>query len=350
MKRKILLNRVTVSDDSPCYVIAEIGHNHQGDVEIAKDFISVAKKTGVNAVKLQKRNNKALFTKDFYESAYGGENSYGRTYGTHREFLEFGETEYREIIDYANEIGITLFATAFDFHSADFLEKLNMPIFKFSSGDLTNIPLMKHVAQFNKPMIVSTGGGTLDDVKRAYNTIMPINPQLCILQCTAAYPVLNYEEMDLRVITTYRREFPDIVIGLSDHESGIGMAIASYVLGARVIEKHFTLNRAWKGTDHSFSLSPGGLMRLIRNLRRTHLALGDGIKKKHPSEEEPIFKMGKKLVAGKNLPTGHVINNEDIAIKSPGNGLHPFELDSIIGKCLNKDLREDEAFSLEFLS
>jgi len=160
------------------------------------------------------------------------------------------------LIDYAKKLNIDLFATAFDFKSANFLAGLDMPAFKIASGDLTNTPLLKHIAKFGKPMILSTGGGTLDDVKRAYDTIIPINPQLCILQCTASYPIENYADMNLRVISVFRETFPDIIIGSSDHESGIAMALVAYMLGARVVEKHFTLSRKQKGPDHFFAIEP----------------------------------------------------------------------------------------------
>ncbi len=345
--RQIIINGEIVNDNSDCYVVAEIGHNHQGSLDTAKEMIRVAKECGANAVKLQKRDNKSLYTREVYNATYNNENSYGSTYGKHREALEFGDPEYRVLIDYARDLGITLFATAFDFSSADFLARLNMPAFKFASGDLTNTPLLKHVAHFGKPMIVSTGGGTLDDVKRAYDAIMPVNPQLCLLHCTAAYPIYNYEDMNLQVITTYRETFPDVVIGLSDHESGISMALVAYVLGARIIEKHFTLNRSWKGTDHSFSLSPIGLRRLVRNLHRARLAIGDGVKRPLPCEEKPLYKMSKKLVAARNLSVGSVLRPEHIALKSPGDGLPPYELYNIVGKRLTRGLKEDENLSFE---
>ena len=139
-----------------------------------------------------------------------------------------------------------MFATPFDFSSVDFLADLEMPAYKTASGDITNIPLLKYIAEIGKPMLVSTGGATIDDVQRAYDAIMPINKRLCILQCTSSYPA-EPEELNLRVIETYRQRFPDIVVGLSDHQNGIAMAIVAYMLGARVVEKHFTLNRAWKG-------------------------------------------------------------------------------------------------------
>jgi N-acetylneuraminate synthase/sialic acid synthase len=198
-------------------------------------------------------------------------------------------------------------------------------------------------------MILSTGGGTLSDVQRAYDTIMPINPQLCILQCTAAYPV-EPEEMNLKVITTFRERFPEVVIGLSDHQNGIAMAVVAYALGARVIEKHFTINRAWKGTDHPFSLEPVGLRKLVRDLQRARCALGDGVKRRLPSEEKPLYKMGKKLVAARALPEGHVLSADDVAFRSPNDGLPPYELDSVLGLRLRQPLAEDDAIRLEDLA
>ena len=350
MNRKLAIDGVSIDKDSDCYVIAEIGHNHQGSVQIAMEMMKVAKECGVNAVKLQKRDNRALYTRDLYNSAYVSENAYGATYGEHREALEFGKSEYEELIAWAGELGIALFATAFDLNSADFLANLDMPAFKIASGDLISIPLLKHVAQFKKPIILSTGGGTLDDVKRAYDAVMPINTQLCLLQCTAAYPVEDYHNLNLNVITTYMDTFKDVLVGFSDHESGIAMALVAYVLGARVIEKHFTLNRAWKGTDQAFSLSPTGLRRLVRNLRRAMLALGNGVKRPQPCEEKPLFKMSKKLVAMRELPAGHILKRDDIAMKSPGDGLPPYELDNILGKSLTKVIQEDENISFDILN
>jgi len=341
-----VVNGTGIDDDGDCYVIAEVGHNHQGSLETAKKLFRAAKESGANAVKLQKRHNKMLFTRSMYEQPYDNENSFGPTYGAHREALEFGEDQYRELQQYAKEIGICFFATAFDFPSADFLAKLNMPAYKMASGDLRNIPLLKYVAQIGKPMFVSTGGASLEDVQRAYDAIIPINRQICIMQCTANYPA-EPEDLNLRVLETYRRNFPQALVGLSDHQSGIAMALVGYILGARVIEKHFTLNRAARGTDHAFSLEPVGLRKLVRDLRRARISLGDGIKKPLPSEAKPLFKMGKKLVAARDLTGGCVLSEADIAIKSPNDGLAPYELDRVLGCTLLRDLKEDE--NIEFV-
>jgi len=344
----LIVNDRVINRVGECYVIAEIGHNHQGNIETAQKLFLAAKECGVDAVKLQKRNNRLLYTRAIYDQPYEHENSFGSTYGEHREALEFGEDEYRELQRYARELGITMFATAFDFSSVDFLSRLDVPAFKIASGDLKNTPLLKYVAQVGKPMFVSTGGGDILDVQRAYDTIMPINPQLCIMQCTASYPA-DPEDMNLSVITTYLERFPDLVIGLSDHQSGIAMSVAAYVLGARVIEKHFTLNRAMKGTDHAFSLEPVGLHKLVRDLHRTRVAMGDGIKRPIAKEAKPIFKMGKKLVAARDLPAGCVLTEQDVAIKSPNDGLPPYELDRVLGKTLIRNLREDENITFEHL-
>jgi N-acetylneuraminate synthase/sialic acid synthase len=340
----VIVNGVKIDDDGDCYVIAEIGHNHQGNLEQCKKMFDAALDCGASAVKLQKRDNRSLFTKSMYDSPYNSENAFGNTYGAHREFLEFDKDQYRELQAYAREIGITFFSTAFDFKSADLLADLDMPAYKMASGDLTNIPLLKHVASFGKPMFMSTGGGTMDDVMRAYEAVTPINKNICIMQCTAGYPP-KYEELNLRVVETFKKAMPDIVIGFSSHDNGIAMPLLAYILGARAVEKHFTLDRAMKGTDHAFSLERPGLQRLVRDLKRARIALGDGVKCSFPSEKAPLFKMGKKLVAARDLAPGQVLTAEDIAIRSPNDGLPPYEFDSLIGRKLVVALAADQAFT-----
>jgi N-acetylneuraminate synthase/sialic acid synthase len=223
-----------------------------------------------------------------------------------------------------------------------------MPAYKIASGDLDNIPLLRHVAETGKPMIVSTGAATLDDVRRAHDCVAEINPQIALLQCTAGYPA-SWEELDLRVIETYRDLFPETVVGLSSHDNGISMPVVAYTLGARIIEKHFTLNRAMRGTDHGFSLEPQGLEKMVRDLERTRIGLGDAIKKMYPSESEPKKKMGKKLVAAADLPAGHILRAEDLAQKSPGDGLPPYETDRLVGRTLRHPVSRDSALTFEIL-
>ena len=349
MTRNLTIDSFVISDDSDCYIIAEIGHNHQGSLDKAKQLFKAAMECGVNAVKLQKRDNKTLFTKAAYYKPYDNENSFGLTYGEHREALEFGREEYMELQKYAKELGVTLFATAFDIPSADFLAELDIPVYKIASGDLKNTPLLRHVAKIGRPMIISTGGANMEDVQRAYDTVMPINKQLAVMQCTSSYPA-EHQDLNLRVIETFREQFPETVIGLSDHENGIAMATAAYVLGARIVEQHFTINHTWKGTDQVFSLEPIGMRKLVRDLRRVREALGDGVKRVYPNEVGPISRMSKKLVANWNLPAGHVLTEADIAVKSPGDGLPPYELDSILGRTLKRPLAEEDDIMFEDLT
>jgi len=346
MTRQLIIGDRVISDDSDAYVIAEIGHNHQGSLKTAKELFHAAAECGVAAGKLQKRDNRNLYTREMYEKSYDNENSFGSTYGEHREALEFGKIEYHELQAEAGRLGLAFFSTAFDIASADFLAELNSPAYKIASGDLKNIPLLTHVARIGRPMIVSTGGGTIEDVQRAYDAVMPINPRLCLMQCTCGYPA-EFAELDLRVIATYRERFPEVVIGYSGHDNGIAMPLAAYMLGARIIEKHFTLNRAMKGTDHRFSLEPVGMKKMIRDLQRVRMALGDGRKKVYASEAGPVLKMGKKLVAARDLRAGHVLTLADIAIKSPGDGLPPYYLDQIVGQAVLRDLRADQSITLE---
>jgi N-acetylneuraminate synthase/sialic acid synthase len=347
MSRRLTIDGFEIHDRSDCYLIAEIGHNHQGSLEQAKAMVTVAKDCGANAVKVQKRSNSTLYTRDFFEQPYDNEFSFGPTYGEHREALELGRDDYVELQRYAREIGITFFATPFDFESADFLAELQMPAYKFASADLLNTPLLRYVAAFGKPMLLSTGGATMEDVDRAVAAIRPINDRLCILQCTAAYPC-ETEDLHLRVITTLRERYPDFVIGLSDHQNGISMALVAYMLGARVLEKHFTLNHAWKGTDHAFSLMPDGLRKLVRDLRRIPAALGDGAKRPLPIEAKPLEKMGKKLVAARDLELGHVLTEEDVAIKSPADGgLPPYELERLVGRRLRRPVAFEDFLTFD---
>ena len=347
--RQLELNGAVIHDDSDCYVIAEIGNNHQGEVEKCKQLFLAAKEAGADAVKLQKRDNRSLFTKSTYERPYMSENAFGATYGAHRDFLEFGRGEYVELREFAKEIGMTFFATAFDIPSADFLEELDMPAYKIASGDVRSLPLLRHVASFGKPMIISTGGATLEDVRRAYEAIKPINDKLAILQCTASYPC-EPDRLNLRIIENFRREFPDVVIGISDHYNGIAMPLVAYMFGAKIVEKHLTLNRAWKGTDHAFSLTSNGFRRMVRDLKRARTAIGDGVKRVLPEEEAPINKMSKALVASRNLPAGHVVTQDDIAMKSPGDGLPPYQINTLIGSVLVVAMQEDEPFKMECLA
>ena len=327
--RELAIAGRRIADNEPPLVVAEIGHNHQGSVETCKLLFRAAADCGASAVKLQKRDNRALYAPRFYASPYQSENAYADTYGEHREALEFGWDEYVELKAYAEALGLIFFATAFDIPSADFLARLDVPAFKIASGDLDNLPLLRHVARLGKPIIMSTGGGTMESVTLAAMCIASegAGQRLAILQCTAAYPC-EPGEMSLRVIETYRREFPDTVIGLSDHQSGIALGPVAFALGARIFEKHFTLQRSWKGSDHAFSLEPVGLRKYVRDLRRTAEALGDGVKRRYPSEEAPLYKMRKSPFVERAKPGEPPM----LGLRSPADGVEAWKIDKLRGR------------------
>lgn len=330
------------------FVIAEIGHNHKGSLPIACDMIKAAKEAGADAVKLQKRDNRSLFIRDLYNQPYENENSYGRTYGEHREALEFNLEQYRELQVYAKKLDLLFFATPFDFRSLEFLALLDLPAFKIASADLINTPLLREVASMQKTIFLSTGGGKLADIRRACDAILPLNDRLCIMHCTAAYPT-EIADMNLNVIPKLIEEFSGRIIGLSDHENGIDAAPIAYMLGARVFEKHFTLNRSWKGTDQSFSLEPEGLRKMVRNLKRIPIICGSSDKHLLECEKAPLKKMAKSIVASRSLSAGHRLTADDIALKSPSGGLPPYEYDNVVGKVLRTPVIEDQHLLFENL-
>ena len=327
------------------YCIAEIGHNHGGDIERCKEMILAAKKCGVDAVKLQKRDSQSLFTKELYGRTMRGQDAYGKTFGEHWEALELSFEQYKELKEYAGRVGLTFFATAFDFVSVDFLEKLGVPCYKIASGDLLNTPLQKYIAGTGKPVILSTGGGSYEDVSRAYETVMRINKNLVLMQCTISYPC-EPQDIHLSVIGEYKKRYPDIVIGFSDHFIGKMFGPPAYVLGARVFEKHFTLNKHWKGTNHWFSLEQEDMAKYVRDIHNVVLAMNSE-KNVLECEIEPLYERGKKLIAARKVKAGEVLTEADIRIVSPNDGLSPYEIDNFIGKKLKQDLEEESNLTWE---
>lgn len=346
--KKINFGRSSISDKGPCYIVAEIGHNHQGNLKVAMDMIKVAAQCGVDAVKFQKRSNRTLYTEQMYNKAYDNEDSFGLTYGQHREFLEFDRDSYIALKKCAHENNVEFMCTAFDLESVDFLKGLDITSYKIASGDLTNIPLIEYIAKLKKPMFLSTGASTLQEVKLAYDTILKYHDQLCLLHTLCSYPS-EYSDLNLRVIQTFKKEFPKAIIGYSGHDNGILASVIAYMLGAAVVEKHFTINHSWKGTDHKFSLEPEGLRKQVRDLRRVDLCLGDGRKDFNKIEMVAKNKMGKSIYSKKALPAGKVINTDDICIKSPGGGLPPYYLDKMLGKKIKAGIDKEMLISLDDL-
>jgi sialic acid synthase len=310
--RSIKIADRVVSDDTPAFVIAEIGSNHGGSLDTALQMIRIAAACGAAAVKFQCRDNRTLYSDALLNAPYENENSYGKTYGEHREALELSTGSLVHCVNEAILSKVACFSTAFDEPSVDKIVSLGMPAIKIASGGLTDARLLRHAALSGLPIILSTGGGTMREIDFAVDLMANYTSQIAILHCTAAYPVRNYAEHNLRCIQTLRERFPDYVIGWSGHDSGIALAMAAYSLGARIIEMHFTLNRANKGTDHAFSLEPSGLSKLCRDLERAHAAMGDGVKRYLPSEVAPISKMrrrdtpdGFRITGEKDAPTAN---------------------------------------------
>lgn len=287
MLREFVIAGRRIADDTRPYVIAEIGGNHGGSVSLARSMIDRAAMCGADAVKFQKRDNATLYTEALLARPYENEHSYGRTYGAHRAALELTGAAHRQLTQAATAAGITGFATVFDEPSADALADV-APAFKLASGSVTDEPLIRHVAAFKKPVILSTGGATMPMIDEAVEWLGDCPHAL--LHCTASYP-LKPEEANLQVIASLRRRYPETVIGWSSHATGPALSLVAYALGARILEHHFTLDRASKGTDHAFSLEPGGLAWLVEELRKAHVAMGDGLKRIYPSERGPIAKM-----------------------------------------------------------
>lgn len=342
MARELELDRTRIADDAPCYLIGEIGNNHGGSVTDAQVLIQSCADVGVSAVKFQKRTNATLYTRALLQQHYDHTHSFGRTYGAHRAALELSREGLRECFQFARAVGVTAFATAFDEQAVDDVMAAGSVALKVASSGLTDTPLLACVAQQGVPVLLSCGGGTMDDIARAVDVLSRASAVFSLLHCTAVYPVREYRELNLRVIPTLRTRYPDTVIGWSGHDAGICMPVVAYTLGARIIEKHVTLNRTLKGTDHAFSLEPAGLRKLVRDLNRVNLALGDGEKRRYASEEAPLRKMTRSLVAVRPLKTGYVLTAADVALRIPNDGLPPYLLPDIVGFPLALPLGTDE--------
>ncbi len=282
-----------VDDDSPCYVVAEIGHNHGGCPFTCLEMVVAASEAGCSAVKLQKRNNKFLYSDEFYKSQYNSTHSYGWTYGEHREALEFDMEQYTLVRDRAHALGMDFAATAFDIPSVHFLDLLGVDWIKVASGDLTTTDLLVEIATTGCPVIFSTGGAdSLNPIRKAHDTLRLYGSDVAVLHCTSGYPA-EWDELNLRCIESLREEFPETTVGWSSHARGISQACTAYALGARIIEAHFTLDRTRKGTDQAFSLEPEGMATMVRYLRYCREALGSSTRSRLATETDALKKQWK---------------------------------------------------------
>lgn len=288
-KREIKVKDRLIGDDHPVFVIGEIGINHNGDVNIAKKIIAGAKHSGADAVKFQKRTPEVCVHKDQWNIER--DTPWGRmTYIDYRHKIEFGEKEYSEIDKYCKEIGITWFASCWDEPSVDFIEKYDPPLYKTASASLTDLSLLKKINKLNRPVIMSTGMSTMEEIDKAISIMNQKN--LLISHTTSSYPCKN-EELNLKMINTLKNKYKNIPVGYSGHEVGLAPTWAAVALGACFIERHITLDRAMWGTDQAASVEIGGMEKLISNIRDIELALGDGVKKVYDSELFQIEKLRK---------------------------------------------------------
>jgi N,N'-diacetyllegionaminate synthase len=327
---------------TPVFFIAEAGVNHNGSLEIALELVDAAAKAGADAVKFQTFKAERLVTRTARKAEYqrrttGGEDT---QFDMLRQ-LELSEDDHRSLITASREAGITFLSSRFDELSADLLDALDVPVFKLPSGELTNHPLLSHVAGKGRPMILSTGMATLAEVREAVDVIGATgNRQLSLLHCVTEYPA-PYDELNLRAMITMRDEF-GLPVGFSDHSLGAEASIAAVALGASILEKHFTLDRDLPGPDHTASLEPEELTALIDAVRHVEMALGDGVKGPAPCEVKNIPIARKSLVVGRDLASGDRIEQSDILVKRPGDGIAPRELGTVIGRTVARPLRAGE--------
>lgn len=343
-----LTDKRTVGSGFPAYIMAEIGINHNGEIGIAKQLIDKAALIGIDGVKFQKRTINEMYRNSFLEEPYIKDNSFGKTYGEHKNFLEFSDEQLFELKKYTEDKGLDFIVSGFDFSGFDFINyKINTHFHKLASPLVTHIPLLEHIAKYNKPMVLSTGMHTFDEVKRAVNAILPINKKLILLQCNTSYPTDN-EDVNLAVIKRYISEF-NVLAGYSSHDKGVVIPAASVLFGSCFIEKHFTLDRTMKGPDHVCSVEPRGLEMIKSYTRALEASIGTDVKNLSDSEIFAREKYGYSCVANKDLKKGHRITKEDIGFKVPLIGLRPDQVDLILDKVLAKDIKADTQITLEDL-
>jgi len=285
MSNPVRIGDYLIGDGQPCFIVAEIGINHNGSVDLAKKLIDAAALAGCNAVKFQKRTIEVVYTPE--ELARPRESPFGSTNGDLKRGLEFGQEQYEEIDRYCREKGIFWYASCWDEGSVDFIEQFNPPCYKIASASLTDDNLLRHHRQYGRPIILSTGMSTLEQIDHAVEVLG--TDDLIILHCTSTYPS-QVEELSLRTIHTLRERY-SVPVGYSGHEVGLATSVAAAALGACMIERHITLDRAMWGSDQAASVEPQGFWRLIKDIRAVERAMGDGVKRVWPSEVPVMNKL-----------------------------------------------------------
>lgn len=345
---KVKIGRQYVGPEEPVFVIAEIGINHNGDVEIAKRLIDAAKEAGANAVKFQKRTTEDILTKEGLEKPYTSPNAFAPTYGEHRQKLEFSEDQYREVKSYAESKEILFFASVWDHKSADFMEGFGIDAYKIPSADVTNIPLLDYVSQKNKPILLSTGMSTEEEVDEAVQAILKHNDRLVIFHCVSLYPCPD-DKINLTYMDVLREIYRPLPVGYSGHEVGLLPTLAAVARGACIVERHLTLDKKMKGSDHGASLEPQQFKELVDGIRAIEAIKGTPQKVMYPELVPLREKLAKSVVSKVAIDAGTVITPEMLAIKGPGHGIQPGQMRDLIGRVSQLDLPEDSHLPLDAL-
>lgn len=335
-------NKIVEKNSSSCFIIAEAGVNHNGDVKIAKKLVDMAKDAGADAVKFQTYKAEKLTTK-YAEMANYQRDNLGKKDAQFNMLkkLELSYKEFIELKEYCDSKEILFMSTPFDKESAEFLHSIGVEVFKISSGDLTNIPLLEYISSFNKPIILSSGMAILGEIEEAINCIRNKGIEdVAVLHCTSNYPA-PLDSVNLKAMNNIKKAF-NVIGGYSDHTKGIMIPVAAVALGAEIIEKHFTLDKNMEGPDHKASLDPNELKEMIYSIRNLEIALGNGIKSYTESELNTMKVARKSIVAVKNMEKGSIISVDDLDYKRPGTGISPRYYKEFIGKKLVKDVERDE--------
>jgi N-acetylneuraminate synthase/N,N'-diacetyllegionaminate synthase len=342
MSRDFVIAGRAIAPERPVFVIAEAGVNHNGDAALARALIDAAADSGADAVKFQTFRTSALTSRTAPKAAYQIEaTGAGESQSEMLVRLELSTETLRALQAHAAARGIVFFSTPFDEASADTLGALEVPMFKIPSGEITNLPLLRHIAAKGKPIILSTGMSTLDEVAQALAAIGDVaDVPVAILHCVSAYPA-PVGEVNLRAMDALRDRFGRPV-GLSDHTLGLEIALAAVARGAVIVEKHLTLNKNLPGPDHRASLEPAEMTALVRGIRNIEAALGDGVKRPMPSELDTLRVARKSLVAARALRAGEELVKDAVAVKRPGTGISPAELERALGRRVRRDLAADD--------
>jgi sialic acid synthase len=341
------------------YIIGEIGQNHNGSVDIAKLIVDAAARPikeelfglelkPMNAVKLTKRDLNQELSKTQMEASYNSPHSFGKTYGAHREFLELNDEQHFEIYNYAKALGLDFVETLCAVGCLSLLKLFTPDYLKVASRDLTNLPLLNALAETRIPIILSTGMSGVTELENALEVITKYHTKISILHCVSQYPT-EPRNTNLNNIKFLQKNYSQYTIGYSDHTIGISTPVAAVAMGAKIIEKHITLDRRMKGTDQAGSLGPDGINRMVRDIRVLELAFGKEELFIEPSVKSAKEKLERSIASNRFIRKGEVINEEDIHMLSPGNGLRWSERDEIIGKVAVQDIPVNEVIYLNLI-